>query len=140
MLVVAVAVVLIISMFQPTTVLHIGNGVFDARIASTQVTREKGLGGVTNLSSRQAMIFAFPSDAEWQMWMKDMKVPIDIVWLDKDKTVIHSVINVSPDNSAIFSSTSPARYVVELPAGTVDDQHIQAGHTATFDINQGDVN
>lgn len=135
----AAAVTLIVAQLQPTTVLHLGNGVFAARIAQTPASREKGLSGVEDLGAQQALILAFPSDGVWKIWMKDMKIPIDIVWLDKDKKVVFSEKNISADNSTIFAPDSPARYVVELPIGTVESQRIQTGRTAVFDINQEEV-
>ncbi len=135
-LIVAAAVALILSQMQPATVLRLGNGVFDANIASTQVSREKGLSGLTSLGPQRALIFAFPSDSAWPIWMKDMKVSIDIVWLDKDKKVVYSVKNVSPGDMTIFKPSSFARYVIELPAGTIDGQRIQTGDIGEFDINQ----
>ncbi len=138
-LVIVTAAALIMSLFQPTTILRIGNGVFDARIAYTQVAREKGLSGVDSLGPNQALILVFPSDGEWKIWMKDMKIPLDIVWLNKDKEVVYSVKDVSRDNPTIFAPNSPARYVVELPVGTIDGQNIKTGRTATFDIKQGEI-
>ncbi|MEP7204658.1 MAG: DUF192 domain-containing protein [Candidatus Saccharibacteria bacterium] len=135
------AVFLLISQLQPTTTLSFGNGVFKARIASTPLTREKGLGGVLELGSQQAMIFVFPRDDTWQIWMKDMKVPIDIVWLNHDKKVVYMVKNVSPESSTNtkFTPTSVARYVVELPVGSIVNQRIQIGDTASFELNSGIV-
>ena len=141
LLVAAAAVTLIMSQLQPTTVLHLGNGVFDARIATTPTSRDKGLIGVASLGPQQALILAFPSDLAWPITMKDMKMTIDIVWLNKDKKVVYSVKNASPDDSAngIFTPIAPARYVVELPDGTIEDQRIQKGDTGVFDIKNEEV-
>lgn len=139
LLVVGAAVFLIVSQLRPSTTLYLGDGVFDARMALTQAARGKGLGGVTSLGPRDAMILVFPSDDTWKIWMKDMQVPIDIVWLSKDRRVVYSVTNVSPDNSDTFTPDAPARYVVELPAGTVTSQNIKTGRTAVFDIPQAGV-
>ncbi len=135
------AVFLLISQMQPTTVLSFGNGIFKARIASTAASREKGLSGVTELGPQQAMILVFPSDAAWQIWMKDMKTPIDIVWLDHDKKVVYLYENALPDGSinVTFTPTTRARYVVELPVGSIESQRIRIGDTASFEIKLGDV-
>lgn len=135
-LIVAAAMVLIMSQLRPTSVLRLGDGIFDARIAATQISREKGLSGVTSLNPQQALILVFPSDRMWSIWMKDMKIPIDIVWLDKAKSVVYSAKNVSPDDVTIFKPNSLTRYVIELPAGTIERQQIQTGDTAVFDIKQ----
>jgi uncharacterized membrane protein (UPF0127 family) len=139
LLVVGAAVFLIVSQLRPTTTLYLSDGVFDARFALTPAARERGLGGVTSLGSRDAMILVFPSDDKWKIWMKDMQVPIDIVWLNQDRRVVYSVTNVSPDNSDTFTPDVPARYVVELPAGTVASRNIKAGRAAVFEIPQGGI-
>lgn len=140
--IVATALMLILTKFQPSITLYLGDGVFDAQIAKTQSAREKGLGGVSKLEPTQALILAFPSDDKWGIWMKDMKVPIDIIWLDKDKKVIYIVKNVQPEDSMDITYTpkSLARYVVELPAGTVEGKAILIGRAAVFDINTAEVN
>lgn len=134
-LVVAAAAALILSRFQPATALYLGNGIFDAQVVSTPEAREKGLGGVESLTPKQAMIFAYPSDDAWKIWMKDMKFSIDIVWLDKDKKVVYVVKGASPDDSTsvIYTPKTTARYVVELPAGSVDTHTIQISQVAIFD-------
>lgn len=140
-LIVAVSAILLISaQLRTTTLLYLGNGIFDAEIVKTQAAREKGLGGVTEMGPRKAMIFAFQTDGLWAIHMKDMNVPIDIVWLDKDKKVVYSVKNVShEDQTAEFTPTVPARYVVELPVGTIEKQHIRTGTAGVFDINEAEI-
>jgi uncharacterized membrane protein (UPF0127 family) len=140
-LVVAAGVILVFSLMRPSTSLFLGDGVFDAEIAYTQEAREKGLGGVENMTARKAMILAFPSDGQWQIWMKDMKVSIDIVWLDSDKKVVYVVKNAPADGGekALYTPKSNARYVIEVPAGTVDRQSIVTGRGAVFDIDVGAI-
>lgn len=139
--VIASAIFLIMSSLQPSVKLYLGDGVFDAEIARTPTTREKGLSGVTNLDSNKALILAYPSDGEWQIWMKDMKAPIDIIWLDSDKKVVYIVKNASPDDSinTIFTPKSSARYVVEVVAGIVDSKTIKTGRAAVFEIKTEEV-
>lgn len=139
--VVATAVLFMITKFQPSISLFIGDGIFDARIAKTIASREKGLGGVSSIDEKYALILAFPTDDTWQIWMKDMKVPIDIIWLDKDKKIIDIVKDASPEDSinVVYTPKSPARYVVEVSAGTVDRDTIRIGRTAIFEINPQEI-
>lgn len=139
LIVMASAAALMLTKFQPTTNVFLGSGVFEARVAHTEKSRTKGLGGVAKLSPNQAMLFAFPRDDHWQIWMKNMQVPIDIVWLDAEKKMIYGVKNVAPDNTSIFTPTEPARYVVELPAGSIDTYAIKTGQAGVFTIKQEDI-
>ena len=144
LLVVLVVVVFIIlpNMLQPTTSLRLGDGIFRARIAANETDRTKGLSGVTSLNLDQALLMAFPNEGKWNIWMKDMKIPIDIVWLDKDKKVIYVVLDAQPDDSTIpkiFEPKTPAKYVIELPAGSVNSKAIKTNSTAVFQINTEDI-
>lgn len=53
-------------------------------------------------------------------WMKDMKFPIDMLWLDNQYRVVSSEENVSPDTyPKVFFPSAPSRYVIELSAGII---------------------
>lgn len=134
--IVVTIVVVVISMAQPRLTLHVGDGVFTARVAKTDSQRAKGLSGVNNLPKHQAMLFIFPKSEPHGIWMKDMRIPIDVVWLDESKKVIHIVRDMDPTSyPTIYRPQAPARYVVELPAGTVKERAIRLGTIARFDEN-----
>jgi len=122
---------------RPHVTVHIGDGVFAAQVANTEAAREKGLSGTLNLRSDQAMLFVFDSDGKWPIWMKDMNYPIDIVWLDSNKKVVYIVKNAPPESYPYeqFTPKENARYVIELPSGTVSQKSIDIGMTAAFDEN-----
>jgi uncharacterized membrane protein (UPF0127 family) len=122
---------------QMHTTVRIGDGVFLARVAKTAESREKGLSGTSGLRDNQAMLFIYDSDGKWPIWMKDMKYPIDIVWLDKDKKVVYIVKNAPPESYPYenFTPKQDARYVLEFPAGTVSKKSIVIGEETVFDEN-----
>jgi uncharacterized membrane protein (UPF0127 family) len=119
------------------TDLILGDGVFKASLALDDQSRQQGLSGTDSIANNEALVMAFPADDRYGIWMKDMNYPIDIVWLDSNKRVIDLVKNVSPDESTtvVHKPKSPARYVVELKAGTVNNKAIHINSKATFQIN-----
>lgn len=135
-LVIVAAVFFLFSQSQTVT-LRIGDGVFRAQIAKDESTRQKGLGETDQLEANQAMILAFSQDGQWEIWMKGMRYSIDIVWLDKDKKVVYIVKNAPYQDGelATFKPTVSARYVVELPAGTVDEKRISVNRHASFELS-----
>ena len=141
LIIVAAAIALLLNKAQPTTPLYIGSGVFDATIAYTQPARERGYGGISAVPENGALILAFATSNTWQITMKDMKVPLDIIWLSSDKKVVHIEKNVSPDGGAftVLTPDKPARYVIEVPAGTVKAKAIAVGRSAIFDVQVGDI-
>ncbi|CAN5407468.1 hypothetical protein BH10PAT4_BH10PAT4_5070 [soil metagenome] len=141
LIIVAAAAAILLNKAQPTTPLYLGSGVFDATIAYTQPARERGYGGVSVIPKNGALILAFATSDTWQITMKDMNVPLDIIWLSSEKKVVHIEKNVSPDGGAatILTPDKPARYVVEVPAGTVKAKVIAIGRSALFDIKTVDI-
>lgn len=109
----------------------IGDGIFYVRVAETQRERELGLGGTRSLAGNKGMLFEFPQNGFHSIWMKDMLIPIDIIWLSDALSVIDLRENVSPDTfPTIFTPKSPARFVVELSAGAVKAFNIKDGSRA----------
>lgn len=121
--------------FRPTTELRVGSGVYHLWVANTEAKRVQGLSGVDSLSPNGGMLFDFEVDNTWGIWMKDMKIPLDIIWMNQNKEVVYIVKNADPQLSTntVFKPRTNARYVVELPAGSVESAGIKTGMLATFD-------
>lgn len=114
---------------------RLGTADFALRLADTDAERQKGLSGVTYLPPNRGMLFVFDQDDRWSIWMNDMRINIDIVWLDADKRVVWVAENISPDTFPDkFTPAANARYVVELPAGAVQRAHIAVGGQTTFTL------
>jgi uncharacterized membrane protein (UPF0127 family) len=97
-------------------------------LATTPKAWEQGLSGRDSLAPETGMLFIFDQDGPQGIWMKDMKFAIDILWLDEHKRVIHKEERVAPETyPKVFTSASPARYVLELPAGEVAKDAILLG-------------
>jgi len=140
-IVLASAIAYMFMNFQPRVELRLGSGIFKAKVAATQSARELGLSGVDKLSADEGLIMVFPSDSTWNIWMSGMKVPIDIVWLDSQKKVVYIVRNADPElhEDKVFVPLNPARYVVELPAESVQQYGVKSGDIADFDISSYQV-
>jgi uncharacterized membrane protein (UPF0127 family) len=126
--------VYIVPHFKATTEVLLGKSLYHLWVADTEAERVQGLSGIEKLQPAGGLLMKFDSDSTWGIWMKDMKIPLDIVWLNQDKKVIYMVENVDPSmsTSTIFMPTRPARYVVELPAGTVRKDGISIDSAAAF--------
>lgn len=107
------------------------NGVrYHVSIMRTDLEREKGLSGTEKLPEGNAMLFVFPQSDTWRMWMKDMNYPVDIVWVNDAGQVVHTVSDAQPSSypKTMFQPDTPARYIIEFPAGTVEKTRIQNGN------------
>lgn len=135
LLVAAAAVYVLWPQLQPHTDLHLGDGVFTARVAKTQEERAQALSGTHSLGNEQAMILVYDTDGKWPISMKGMKYPIDIVWLDKDKKVVYIVKNATPESYPyeVFTPKEDARYVIQVVAGTTGKKSVTINGKASFD-------
>ena len=106
---------------------------FKPTYLNDQKSREKGLSGRASLAKNEVMIFKFDTDDYHQIWMKDMKFAIDIVWTDAGKKVVYVEKAVAPETyPKTFAPDVPARYVLELSNGRADSLGIAVGTQLKF--------
>jgi uncharacterized protein len=139
LLIIASAVAFMITTFQPKTEVRLGDGVFAVSIADDEAERIKGLAGVASLGPLDGKLFDFETEEKWGIWMKGMKVPIDIIWLNESRDVVHIVTNAPPElgDTKTYTPTSPARFVLEIAAGGVAKNGISIGDRALFVLDAG---
>lgn len=108
---------------------------FKVRIADSPEERGQGLSGTEPLKDNEGMLFLFDSNGFWGIWMKDMNYPIDIIWLNERKSVVHIEQNISPQTyPRTFMPPVPARYVLELKADATEKYGIKQGDQADFRV------
>lgn len=92
-------------------------GTIDAEVADTPESRELGLSGRKGIALTKGMLFVFPNSSRYGFWMRDMLFPIDMVWINKQGVVVHTVENAKPeDYPAKYVNSADALYVLELGA------------------------
>lgn len=102
-------------------------------VADTPNEREQGLSGTTGLSQSEGMFFIFDRDDQHSFWMKDMAYAIDIIWISAGKRVVYIEKGVAPDTFPhAFTPPTPARYVLEVPAGFSSAHGIKVGSEVAF--------
>jgi len=104
---------------------------FSLEVAADEAARERGYMGRASVGPREGMIFVFDADGMHSFWMKDCKVPLDMVWLDANERVVWIEANRAPcpakgDCPSIAPAVS-ARYVVEFAAGTAAAEGLKPG-------------
>ena len=97
-------------------------------IADTPAKQELGLGNRASIPDNYGMLFVFAKDDRYGFWMKDMLVPIDMLWLSDNGTVVAVDDTVEPDTYPhAFYPPVPVRYVVETRAGFAASHDIVVG-------------
>lgn len=106
----------------------VGDVTLRISIADEPAERTEGLSEVTSLGELSGKLFIFDESDYHGMWMKDMRIPIDIIWIDETLTVVHIEQNVTPDTyPAVFSPSVPARFVLETNAYFTDQYAVKVG-------------
>jgi len=79
----------------------------------------KGLSDRPSMPKGTGLLFVFPGLALQSMWMKGMRFPLDVVWLDENLEVSHINYGAVPCTAQCpsYSSTYKAAYAIELNAG-----------------------
>lgn len=97
------------------------------------VAQARGLSGRESLGENKGMLFIFPESGLYPFWMKDMKFPIDIIWISEFGKVVHIKKNALPTSYPdLFVSEDLAKYVLEVPNGFTDKHDIKVGAVFEF--------
>jgi len=94
-----------------------------AELAITDAERARGLMSREKIAVDQGMLFLMPSEDYHAFWMKNTIIALDILWLDKDRRIVHIEKNVPPckeDPCPSYPPERPGSYVLELGAGGAD--------------------
>lgn len=99
-----------------------------AELAITPEERAQGLMFRQKLAFDQGMLFVFEREGIHSFWMKNMLIPLDLIWLDKEKRVVHVEHKVPPcakEPCPTYASKVPALYVLELKAGSFKERGLK---------------
>lgn len=102
-------------------------------LADDSTKRAKGLGGRSSLASDSGMLFSFPKTGNYSFWMKGMKFPIDIIWINGLK-VVDLIRGATPpppgapdQEIPIYLSNQPFDKVLEVNSGFAESHGIKVG-------------
>ena len=108
---------------------------FVVEIADDEPERQKGLMFRDEMAPDHGMLFIHDAEEPQSYWMKNTKIPLDIVYFDHAHKMV-SVAHAPPcslgDKCPPFPSEGPALYVLELNAGTVDALGAKPGDELKF--------
>ena len=97
-------------------------------LAVTDAERQLGLMFRDKLDPDQGMLLVFEQEDYYSIWMKNMKIPLDILWLDKEKRIVHIERNVPPckeEPCPSYISKLPSLFVLEIKSGEAERNNIK---------------
>ncbi|MCK4850451.1 MAG: DUF192 domain-containing protein [Phycisphaerae bacterium] len=119
-------------------VLQLKGHYFHVELADTFQRRRQGLAGREYLPPDAGMLFVYPTATRTSMWMKGCKIPLDVLFFDGNKRLInfHTMPVPSPGQPnhtlPTYPSDKPAKYALEVPAGTTARLRLKPGAAISF--------
>lgn len=115
------------------TQIKINDTLVKIEVADTAAERSKGLSGRDSLAADAGMLFVFPESKKYQFWMKGMKFPLDLIFIQNSK-VVDLIKDAFPpvegrDDSSltIYEPTVPIDMLLEVDSGFSAKNNIKVG-------------
>jgi uncharacterized membrane protein (UPF0127 family) len=108
----------------------------DLELAVTAEEIASGLMFRPSLPNSRGMLFLFEQARQPAFWMKNMLIPLDLVFLDATGTVVDVIADVKPcvaEPCPNYPPSSPALAVLEINAGGAAAHGIEVGTTLQFE-------
>jgi uncharacterized protein len=109
---------------------------FQVEIADNDLERARGLMFRESMDESRGMLFIHDSQQPLAYWMKNTKIPLDILYFDKDRHLVSQQPDVPPcslgNQCPPYPSRAPALYVLELNAGQAAKLGLKDGAVLTF--------
>ena len=99
----------------------------EVEFAKNDEERALGLMYRSSMDEHQGTWFIFPEEAPRSFYMRNTEIPLDIIYLDKDKKVVSIAKNARPYDETSLPSEKPAMYVLEINGGLSDKWGIEKG-------------
>jgi len=115
-----------------TALVTVGGVNLITSLSTTPDAQSKGLAIRDSLNENEGMLFIFETPQKYSFWMKDMKFPIDIIWINQDGKIVH-----------IEKNLPPCVFLLPCPSYTPKDDslyvlEVVSNFTNKFNINVGD--
>ena len=101
-------------------------------IADNTYERQTGLMYRKSMQNDRGMLFIFNDERPRSFYMKNTYIPLDIIYISANKTIVSIAENTNPLDETSIPSTGPAMYVLEINAGLSKQWGLKAGDSISF--------
>ncbi len=108
----------------------IGSTRWTVELATNSFSRARGLSGRTTLPDGYGMLFVFTDSQVRTFWMRGCLIPLDVAFIDADLRIVQiHTMPAEPGQAGDvhYSSVTPARYALEVPAGGLTRAGVKVG-------------
>ena len=116
--------------FAADTTVTLKGHKFDVEQANDPASQERGLMFRDSMPDDHGMIFNFADEQPRTFWMKNCRMPLDILYFDANYKLVSMQQRVPAcrsDPCPTYPSEGPAQYVLELNAGVADKLGVKPG-------------
>lgn len=110
----------------PVITMNLGSQTFTLEVADSESTRARGLMHRDSMPADHGMLFVFDAPQELNFYMKNTRIPLDIIFVDQNGRVV-SIARMRPYDMSTTSSAAPAQYAIELNQGAVARAGVAVG-------------
>jgi uncharacterized protein len=120
--------------------LRYDGGVLRVELAITAQERAAGLSNRDSLADDAGMLFVFERARIPSFWMKDTRIPLDMIWIGEDKRIVEIDADVQPEPGVAdadlkrYGPDVPVAYGLEVNAGTAARLGLRPGSQVAFDL------
>ncbi|AUC77413.1 MULTISPECIES: DUF192 domain-containing protein [unclassified Olleya] len=101
--------------------------VFNIEVAKTDYEIQTGLMYRDSMKDNQGMLFVFPDVKQRSFYMKNTRIPLDLIFFDHNKRIVSFQENAKPMDESGLPSNTPAQFVLELNAGMAQKLLLDVG-------------
>lgn len=116
----------------------LGGERFYLEVVADPDSRRQGLMGREYLARNEGMLFDFPPGTRPAIWMRNMLISLDLLFVDDQRQLVKVFADVPPCQSApceIYQVEQPLRFVIEVAAGTAARLGLEPG----MPLDLGDI-
>ncbi len=109
-----------------------------AEVMTNPVDMSRGMMFRDTLAANRGMLFIHGSPGRYAYWMFQVKIPLDIIWMDQNRRVVEISANTPPCPSKSardcpnFGGHEEAMYVLELAGGMAAKYGVEKGSVINF--------
>jgi uncharacterized membrane protein (UPF0127 family) len=115
-------------------IIHAGGSAykFEVELATTPAEREQGLMFRKSMAPNAGMLFLYPGEQPVAFWMKNTLIPLDMLFLKADGSIVQIAHNALPLDETPIPSNQPVKAVLEVNGGTAAALGIKEGDRVEY--------
>jgi uncharacterized protein len=120
---------------QPTVIIQTKENrelTFQVEVADTPAKRELGLQYRRDLAADRGMIFLFPTESHHSFWMKNTPIPLDMIFISRDRKIVGIVEQAVPFSTDSRSVPAASQFVLEINGGLAGRYGVKVGDSISF--------